>query len=122
MPRLGTQTQTNAAHADILDLVDNLVPLLPIMKDIIEAWATSLTNVATTASVAGALQTPLTANAQIFDRYKNFLRTRFGIDLNVTPFGSLTDPQRKQVLQAADAYLGILLNLALLAKQRLDEA
>lgn len=122
MPTLGTATQTNIAQSDILGLVDNLVPLLPYMKDIIAAWVNGLTPAATTATAISGLQTPLTANTTIFNRYKDFLRTRFGIDLNVTAFGSLTDAQRKQVLQAADAYLGILLNLSLFAKMRADAA
>lgn len=126
MPTLGTATQTNAAQTNILDLVDSLVPLLPYMADIIEVWVDKLDPAAnpaeTTLSTISALQGPLTANAVIYNRYKIFLRTRFAIDLDITPFANLTDAQRRQVLVAADAYLGILLNLSLFAKMRADAA
>ena len=121
MPTLGTATETNTAQSDILDLVDYLIPLLPVMKDLIEQWVTSLTPSATTNSVAAALQTPLTADTVIFNRYKDHVRTRYGIDLNVVTFASLTDQQRKDVLKAADTYIAVLLNLALFAKLRADE-
>jgi hypothetical protein len=122
MPTLGTATETNQAQSDILDLVDSLIPLLPQMANIIEAWVNALTPAATTLTVITALQGPLTAHPVIFDRYKDFLRTRFNINLDTTPLNTLTDAQRRLVLNAADAYMGILLNLSLFAKMRADAA